>query len=227
MKKSIFKVLCLTLIMLLTLSTVAFALPGKYSNPDKVRGEVKVGEKKEHKNYKMEERIKNDIKEKMSNMKEFKAKIMVNKKEMKCDVPPVIKDGRTLIPLRAIMNGFGATVTWDQVSKAVYLVKQDIKITIFVGSNTIYVNEKQVTLDVPAQMISNRTFVPLRFISEVLGNKVNYDATTGDIEIEERLDVEEEVELGEENDDDWVQDQAGDDDVGAELENQQEVNPEV
>ncbi|TYP56149.1 copper amine oxidase N-terminal domain-containing protein [Thermosediminibacter litoriperuensis] len=238
MKRGIFKALCLTLILLFTVSTVALALPGKSGNPDKVRGEVRVGERKEQKKFKIEERIKNDIKEKM-NMKEFNAKIRVNKKEMKFDVPPVIKDGRTLIPLRAIMNGFGATVTWDQVSKAVYLVKQDIKITICVGSNTIYVNEEQVTLDVPAQLISNRTFVPLRFISEVLGKKVNYDETTGDIDIEEGQEIEEEqdveeeeeVELEEENDDDLVQDKVGEDDAGAEdeedeLENEEEVNPE-
>ncbi|MDN5332473.1 MAG: hypothetical protein PWP45_1698 [Tepidanaerobacteraceae bacterium] len=183
MKKVAFRGLALALVLLFVFSAAAIAVPKQKVAKEKVKREVQLKQEKEVRN---KETIKNQKAEaKKAQVKEFKGKILLNKKEMKFDVPPVIKEGRTLIPVRAIMNGFGATVTWDEVSKAVYVENDGVKITILFENTTVYVNEKAVTLDVPAQIVSNRTYVPLRFLSEVLGKKVEYDEKTGDITIEE------------------------------------------
>ncbi|KXG77552.1 hypothetical protein AN618_11040 [Fervidicola ferrireducens] len=235
MKKLAFKGLALALVLLFVLSAAAVAMPKQKVEKAKVKSEVQLKQEKELRNReitktKTAEAVKAAV-------KEFKGKVVLNKKEMKFDVPPVIKEGRTLIPVRAIMNGFGATVTWDEVSKAVYVENGDVKITIVVGSLTVYVNDKPVTLDVPAQIINSRTFVPLRFLSEALGKKVDYDEKTGDITIEEgqeeveddldEAELNEEVEdaaAAEENagseQDEGVQDETND------LENEQQTNNE-
>lgn len=54
----------------------------------------------------------------------------------------------------------------------------------------------------PADTICNRTFVPLRFLAEVFGEKVEYDEETGDIEIGDTEDEEDEEDLEDDNEDD-------------------------
>lgn len=112
-----------------------------------------------------------------------KDRLKVNGNPLEYDVPPVIKDGRTLIPVRAIMNGLKAEVEWNAETKTITITRDDVTVVLTLGSMSLSVNGEVKTMDVPAQLISNRTFVPLRFIAEALGDKVEHDADTGDIEI--------------------------------------------
>lgn len=104
--------------------------------------------------------------------------VKVKGKEIKFDVPPVIKEGRTLIPVRAIMNGLGAEVKWDEAAKTVTVTKGDVTVVITLGSNVISVNGVEQAIDVPAQLISNRTFVPVRFVAQALKMNVAWDEET-------------------------------------------------
>ena len=119
---------------------------------------------------------------------------------LKYDVPPVIKEGRTLIPVRAITNGMGAEVDWNPTDSAITITRDDIRIEFTLGTTTLEVYEydgddwnwdRDIEMDYPAKLISNRTFVPLRFIAEALGDKVHYDNDTGDIDVLERLETPE------------------------------------
>lgn len=125
------------------------------------------------------------------------------KGHFKFDTPPVVKEGRTLIPVRAITEGLGATVEWNGETKEVTIVKGDITIVIQLDSNVVTVNGEEVEIDVPAQAFSNRTYVPLRFIAETLGLKVSWDEETETIEIsdedEDAIDEEAEEEDAEED----------------------------
>lgn len=111
--------------------------------------------------------------------------VKVKGKEIKFDVPPVIKEGRTLIPVRAIMNGLGADVKWDEAAKTVTVTKGDVTIVITLDSNKISVNGVEQAIDVPAQLISNRTFVPVRFVAQALKLNVAWDGETETVEIGE------------------------------------------
>ncbi|AIS51709.1 copper amine oxidase family protein [Thermoanaerobacter kivui] len=184
------KILAFVLMGLLVFSSAltVYAKPDKAKHELKIKTETKLEAKGETKN-KVEAQTQTKL-EASVKAKEFKGKVSVNKKEIKFDTPPVIKEGRTLIPVRAIMNGFGAKVDWDEETNTVTITKGDITIQLVLGETKVLVNGKEVTLDVPAMEISNRTFVPIRFISEILGGKVNYDKKTGDIEIEEENQTE-------------------------------------
>ncbi|AIQ46679.1 hypothetical protein R70723_12965 [Paenibacillus sp. FSL R7-0273] len=92
------------------------------------------------------------------------------------DQLPLNKDGRVLVPVSAIFSALGAEVTWDQSAKKITAVKGSTTITMTIGSKTAYVNGTAVTLNVPAQIINNRTLVPVRFISEGLNMDVKWDA---------------------------------------------------
>lgn len=111
--------------------------------------------------------------------------IIVKGVNVKFDTPPVIKNGRTLIPVKALSQAFGAQVQWIAAEKKVVITKGDKTIVLTLDSNKIYVNGVQVTLDVAATSINNRTVVPLKFIVEQLGLKVKWNGDSQDIEIDD------------------------------------------
>lgn len=89
-----------------------------------------------------------------------------------------IVEGRTLVPLRAIFEALGASVEWDQSTKTVTSTLNDTKIKLAIGENTLYVNGEGKQLDVPAQIMNNRTMVPARAVAEAFGVEVSWDKDT-------------------------------------------------
>ncbi|EOD01900.1 copper amine oxidase N-terminal domain-containing protein [Caldisalinibacter kiritimatiensis] len=124
--------------------------------------------------------------------------IFIENVDVKFDTPPVIKTGRTLIPVRAITEGFGANVEWNGEERKVTITRDDVEIVLQIDSSEVLVNGEESTIDVPSSIYSNRTYVPLRFILETFKLSVNWDGETETIEIEED---EEESEVVEDTDD--------------------------
>lgn len=113
-------------------------------------------------------------------------RVKVNGKEHRFgDVPPVIKDGRILIPVRGLMASLGADVRWESVTKTVYVNLDDVVIILKVDSQEVTVNGDVYQLDVPAKNENGRVVIPLRFIAEALGFKVGYDGETGDVTVDD------------------------------------------
>lgn len=94
-----------------------------------------------------------------------------------------IADGRTLAPLRGIFEALGLTVSWDATTQTVVGAKTGTNITLQINNKTATVNGTSVSLDVPAQIINNSTFVPVRFIADNLGVTVNWNAQDKIVEI--------------------------------------------
>ena len=115
--------------------------------------------------------------------KKLEDKLYINGRTLKYDVPPVIKDDRTLVPVRAISESLGADVKWDEATSTVTITRDGKTITLRLDNRTVTVDGKATELDVPPQTMNNRTMVPLRFVSEALGEKVDYDAETGAVDI--------------------------------------------
>ena len=108
-------------------------------------------------------------------------KVFVNGKAARFDVPPVIKDGRTLVPVRALVEALGATVEWQAETRTVIISKGDTQITLQLESRTALVNGQPVELDVPAKLTNGRTVIPLRFIAQNLGCHVDFDGDSGTV----------------------------------------------
>ncbi|MGV8150067.1 MAG: stalk domain-containing protein, partial [Alkaliphilus sp.] len=94
------------------------------------------------------------------------------------DVPPTIIQGRTLVPLRAIFEALGATVSWDGETRTIIGVKDNVIINLIVDSKNAFRNGQLIVLDVPATIINGRTMVPGRFIGESLGAIVDWNQET-------------------------------------------------
>ncbi|MBQ9920630.1 MAG: copper amine oxidase N-terminal domain-containing protein, partial [Clostridia bacterium] len=107
------------------------------------------------------------------------------------DVPPIIRNGRTLVPLRAIFEKLGATVDWDEATQTATATKDFLKVSITIGSSNMacyytYGDETTIenyTLDVPAMVVNGRTLIPLRAVSEAFWCQVGWDGTDNTISI--------------------------------------------
>lgn len=95
------------------------------------------------------------------------------------DVKPYIdpSTSRTMIPIRFVSEKLGASVEWDGANRTVTMTKEGKQISLKIGEKKATVSGKQITFDAAATLQNNRTFVPLRFVSEAYGAKVDWLAT--------------------------------------------------
>jgi ligand-binding sensor domain-containing protein len=91
------------------------------------------------------------------------------------DASPVLEHGRTLVPMRLIFEALGAQVDWVAGERKVSALLGDKELTLTIDDNIAYLNGEPIVLDVPARLIGERTMVPLRFVGESLGLKVDWD----------------------------------------------------
>jgi hypothetical protein len=94
------------------------------------------------------------------------------------DIGPQQINGRTMVPVRGVLEKLGADVSYDNRTRTVTASTPTIDIQLKVGSRTAIVNANSVALDVPAQSIRDHTFVPLRFLGEALGADIKWDGAT-------------------------------------------------
>jgi len=101
--------------------------------------------------------------------------VYLNGRKRSYDPAPFIKNDRVLVPVRDICEELGAVVKWSPENYKVEIVKEDNVITLSIGSRKALVNNRSVDIDAAAQIYQDRTFVPLRFVSEVLGYSIDWD----------------------------------------------------
>lgn len=104
-------------------------------------------------------------------------KVVFEQKQILFDVDPEVKEGRTMVPVRAIMENFDYNVSYNY--PFITLEKDNKEITFQVNSNKLEVKEQgeapvSKTLDVMPYVKDNRFFVPIRFFSEEIGLDVQW-----------------------------------------------------
>lgn len=134
---------------------------------------------------------------------ETTVRLVVDGVEVQTDVPPVIENMRTLVPVRAVTEALGFQVEWDQETRTATLTKGETTIQLTEGSPEAMVNGEKVTLDVAPFIVSGRMMVPVRFVAEQIGLHVDWDQETRTVLInshppdEEPAETEESEEAGE------------------------------
>ena len=102
----------------------------------------------------------------------------VNGKAALLDTPPVLINDRTMVPVRFVAEGMGAQVDWNGETQTVKITLDGKELSLGLGQV-----KPEAGLDVSAQISNNRTLVPLRYVSETLSAKVNWQAETKTVEI--------------------------------------------
>ena len=109
--------------------------------------------------------------------------VTLNGKNIVFDVEPRQENGRLLVPLRAIAEGLGAKVDWNNTPPTVVISRGNNAITLQPGLKKALKNNKEFNLETAPQMVNGRILVPVRFVSEALGAQVNWQPYTRSVAI--------------------------------------------
>ena len=125
--------------------------------------------------------------------------VIVNGKVIEFEQLPIIEEGRTLVPIRAVCEALGAEVLWDAARETAVITKDRIMLTLTIGTNIldVYTDTKYeeiptkhnpnvfyIRLDVPPKIYNGYTLLPIRAVVENLGCEANWIQETRTIMIE-------------------------------------------
>lgn len=110
-------------------------------------------------------------------------KISVNGQTISTDVPPMLQNDRTLVPIRAVSDALQAEVDWNENDRTVTISKGEKTLKLQIANKRMATDSGDVVLDVPPQQIDNRTLVPIRAVSAGLGAAVEWNGAANTVEI--------------------------------------------
>ncbi|MCL2049333.1 MAG: stalk domain-containing protein [Defluviitaleaceae bacterium] len=111
--------------------------------------------------------------------------MLVNDEEMEIDpgrgTTPIIIDGRTLTPIRTIIETMGGDVGWDSADSKVTLNVFERSLEMWIGSRLLRLDGADREMDIAPDTINGRTMLPLRFVSENVGCEIAWIGSTRQI----------------------------------------------
>lgn len=115
--------------------------------------------------------------------------ILIDDLEVEMDVPPDVRDGRTMVPIRAVAEALGADVSWDQATQQVNMTRAGVTVTMTLDSTTATIDDQTVEMDVAPYATEGRTLIPARYVAEFFGQKVDWDGNRRQVLITEDKSV--------------------------------------
>jgi uncharacterized repeat protein (TIGR02543 family) len=139
-------------------------------------------------NHTISARFGQEVKQTVIVLQVGKSTFTVNGVLKTLDSPPVIKNGRTLVPIRAIIEALGGTVGWDGTARKATVTLGSATVELWIGKSAAKVNGVSTLIDpananVVPEIINGRTMLPVRFVSENLGCSVLWEDATKTITI--------------------------------------------
>ncbi len=101
--------------------------------------------------------------------------LTVDGKVLETDVPPVIKNDRTMVPFRAIFEALDIEVNWSDALRKAYATSNGVTVILTVDSDKMVVNDTIITLEVAPFIMNDRVLVPARAVCEALECTVTWD----------------------------------------------------
>ena len=111
------------------------------------------------------------------------ASISVNGEELVLEELPVFENDRILVPMRAIFEALDSQVGWDQDTKTISAQNGETFLLLQIDNQTLFKNNEKISLEVAPKIIQDRTYVPLRAVSEALDCSVSWDGDSRSVSI--------------------------------------------
>jgi hypothetical protein len=103
------------------------------------------------------------------------AMVTLNGQPLQTSVAPIQRNGRTLVPMRDIFQALGASVNWNGYTQSIAATRGETNVGLQMGRRAASINGRTVSLDQAPILYRGSTMVPLRFVSEAMGAKVNWN----------------------------------------------------
>ena len=101
--------------------------------------------------------------------------IVLDNVVVETDVPAFIDDNdRTIVPVRFVSEALGYQVGWNQDKQRVRISRSEKTIDLYIAQRTAFVNGVEKEMDTTAVLNKSRTMVPLRFLTEEFGLKIEW-----------------------------------------------------
>jgi|GEM_PF-1348652 len=110
-------------------------------------------------------------------------RVTVDGRPLRFDVPPLLAAGRVLVPFRAMFEAFGIKVGWDAVQNLITATQDGVTLKLRPDYPVAWVGDVPQRLDAPVRTTDGRSFVPLRFVAETLGCRVDWDEGAGTVTV--------------------------------------------
>ncbi len=98
----------------------------------------------------------------------------------------IINNGRTYIPVRDFSELIGASVFWDSNIRQVIISKDNINFKLNIDEKKVNYNQEVLFMDEPAMIYHNKTYAPVRFVSEALHYYVQWNGQLDTINLYEK-----------------------------------------
>ncbi|MDR1572765.1 MAG: N-acetylmuramoyl-L-alanine amidase, partial [Clostridiales Family XIII bacterium] len=105
----------------------------------------------------------------------FPVDLLLDDLPVESEVPPLIVRGRTLIPARALFERMGASVSWNEETRQVFVIATNAAITLTIDAFEYAINGNIYPVDVPPLIVGDRTLIPVRIVAEAMGCEVQWD----------------------------------------------------
>lgn len=105
---------------------------------------------------------------------EDEVQIYINGHHLPLESQPVIENGTTLVPVRKIFAVLGSEVEWEDETRTVTGEFGDMEIRLVMDSNQVLVNDQVRSMAVAPRIIQDRSYIPVRFIAETFGARVQW-----------------------------------------------------
>jgi cell wall-associated NlpC family hydrolase len=109
--------------------------------------------------------------------------VYLDGKPLPSEVPPLNLDGTVLVPMRGLFEAQGAALSWNNSDKTVTATKENTTLTYQMGALTADLNGHNINVAVPGQLTDDSAMIPLRMVSEALGNTVSWVPSTQSVQI--------------------------------------------
>ncbi len=156
------------------------------ANYQKLLNDLKNKYKKDYKDAKSQDKLLRDIAELKRKYGDQTINVFVNGQEVVTDQIPVLRNGKVLLPVKAITKGLKATLTYDQKTGKIVIKKGDITVTLQVGSNIAIVNNTKLNLESKVELDKKQgAMIPLGLLSKLLNGKCEFNKDSGTVNIED------------------------------------------
>ena len=110
-------------------------------------------------------------------------KVKLKGEEVVFDQGPILVNEKPMIPLRAVFEKMGASISWDNSTETVLAMCGDTIVMIQIGNEKMFKLDEAIVLETPAMLVNDRTLIPIHAISDIWGCNIEWNSETNEVVI--------------------------------------------